>query len=506
MRVVETASSGDVDVEDFGLAQLLAPMPLETFLESHWRKTPLVIRGESKDRFAEILQAVGGGNVELLCANTASEKIFCWVKAPDGRTLRSVELDDPRGAGALHAAGHAIYCRAPEGLEDSLVSALLNDTDLGLGEGSLAARGEVEMFCAKQGHQTPKHFDFQENFTLQLQGSKTWHLSHSGIANPLRADSSHFDDTSVFEDQSKARSLDGPPGNGADGATDVAAAEETATQGKKKKRAGDGGAARKRPKAAPSALAPGAPCTVTLHAGDALYFPAGAYHAVDSNADDNMSLNVSLMGPNWADVVSAAVRHAMLTRLEFREGVSHRNAEETMSRLLSTLRDDVVPLLTARRLLPPALRDATRRGGAAASDEEEEDGGDDGDEDGGDEDGGDDGEEEEEDDSSSEEADDFIDVSTFEASPAAAAELAAARGPSLPVNPFAHITSLADSRTAVNVLFGGTVSLESALRVELKLSPATHALLHGGAAFLYVGGKRHLRRAAPGVDAADWAR
>ena len=194
-------------------------------------------------------------------------------------TARSVDVDDPRSAVALHESGHALYCRAPPGIEETLVNALLKETSLGLpplrDAGPLAGRGEVEMFCARKGHVTAWHSDFQENFTIQLRGRKRWRLAHRREAHPLRGETPHFADDSVLWDQAKSRAL------------------------------GETIQSRKRPRAAPGVE------EVTLEAGDVLYFPAGVFHEVESLDDDNISLNISLMAPTTAEVICSALRQRL---------------------------------------------------------------------------------------------------------------------------------------------------------------------------------------------------
>ena len=48
-----------------------------------------------------------------------------------GTTARSVDVDDPRNAVALHQRA-TLYCRAPPAIEETLVNALLKETSLGL--------------------------------------------------------------------------------------------------------------------------------------------------------------------------------------------------------------------------------------------------------------------------------------------------------------------------------------------------------------------------------------
>ena len=49
-----------------------------------------------------------------------------------------------------------------------------------------APRSEVETFVSRAGNVTHFHFDFMENFTLQLSGRKRWRLKRSAIGVPLR--------------------------------------------------------------------------------------------------------------------------------------------------------------------------------------------------------------------------------------------------------------------------------------------------------------------------------
>jgi hypothetical protein len=79
-----------------------------------------------------------------------------------------VDFEDTSAAATLHEAGHSAYCRAPPGVEHSLVQSLLADVGLGLGCFDLKqplahdlARGEVEMFYSTTGNVTDWHFDFQ---------------------------------------------------------------------------------------------------------------------------------------------------------------------------------------------------------------------------------------------------------------------------------------------------------------------------------------------------------
>jgi hypothetical protein len=50
-----------------------------------------------------------------------------------------------------------------------------------------SVRSEIETFVSRRGHVTDWHFDFQQNFALQLAGRKRWRLASSRAgAFPLR--------------------------------------------------------------------------------------------------------------------------------------------------------------------------------------------------------------------------------------------------------------------------------------------------------------------------------
>ena len=360
-----SASAPELEPATLSLDALLHPMSKEEFLRNHFRQRAVVVRGGGAERAAALFPEAAAGDVACVAENSASERLMLWVRAggsgaggggreaakwglpaPRGSKLTSVFAEDARSAAALHGAGHALYCRAPEGLEKALVNALLRDTALGLppvrGAGQLSGHGEVEMFCARAGHVTGWHYDFQENFTVQLRGSKRWRVKRSNEAHPIRAHSLHFADASVAEDQRKAAAL---------------ARDGEKKHAKKRKRGAEDGFEE-----------------VTLDAGDVLYFPAGLYHEVESLDDDNVSLNVSLVAPSWAEVITSSLRHALLGRDDFRaRATSGPAALGELDGLLATLRR-VAGQLTPEAILPPACTAAVVAAGAQSDGESDADG------------------------------------------------------------------------------------------------------------------------------------
>lgn len=150
---------------DFGddeplLPRLLHPVAVADFKSKYFHKHPLHIQATSADRIEPVLETFLRGDVEAIVENTASDRIHIWCKDKQTGKLQSIPLDDSASAVHLHAAGHSVYCRAPVEVEDAVVRKML--TELGLGirptSSDKFTRGEIEMFCSKQGHVTGKLF------------------------------------------------------------------------------------------------------------------------------------------------------------------------------------------------------------------------------------------------------------------------------------------------------------------------------------------------------------
>lgn len=282
-------------LQNFSLKRLLR-VDVEEFLSKWFGRRAVHIRAS---RNCESLLGCDP-TVEDIAENTASEGVFVWVRC--GEKLTQIEVDEPKKAQALFEGGHAVYCRASEETENVMVTALLRDTKLGW-SGALAGRGEVEVFCGPRGHKTGWHYDFQENFTIQIRGRKRWKLK-KGPFQPLRAHSTHFhDDPSVIEDQLKNQSF-----------LPLVVDED--------------------------------PQEIILEPGDCLYHPSGTYHEVES-LDDSFSMNVSLMAPTTADCICGALRHALLSKKIGRAKLGAVDLSRAFGVALKTLRciqlDDIRP-------------------------------------------------------------------------------------------------------------------------------------------------------------------
>lgn len=82
-----------------------------------------------------------------------------------------------------------------------------------------AVKGEIEVFVTRAGHVTDWHFDFMENFTIQLKGrfifflcnfyfaSKTWKLMPNNVPHPMRGCTPHYKNLDTIEQQLKIHRL-----------------------------------------------------------------------------------------------------------------------------------------------------------------------------------------------------------------------------------------------------------------------------------------------------------
>ena len=154
------------------LAQLCYPLSPAAFFRRHWRRSALIVHGPTTRLHMMVRETLHGLSLPRLLSDTPSEEIHVWFAVKGGGANESFKTADPEAALACHRAGGSLYFRAPAEASELLVTALTQQ--LGLSFGALhpdgAPRSEVETFVSRAGHVTNWHFDFMENFTLQLQG------------------------------------------------------------------------------------------------------------------------------------------------------------------------------------------------------------------------------------------------------------------------------------------------------------------------------------------------
>jgi len=360
------------------LDNLLFPLKRDEFLKTCLRKRAVHItcmKGQEekheKIRIEQIRKEMFDLDAESILRETSSDNIFIWLRkktletqsssssssaaaavvAPHNDLIQSIEVSDVETAIALHkVGGHATYCRAPPKVEQLLVSSLLRSTGLGCGQYDPTGesmttwgRGEVETFLSTNGHVTNWHFDFQENFTIQLSGIKKWTLQQGMIQDPIRGCTPHYASPETVESQLKAAHLIerkfqfGHPTTGINAIGDVQ--------------------------------------SIILRPGDTFYFPAGMWHKVET-IQPGVSINVSLMATNYATVVSQAIQHILHTLPHWRQPILHNgihNSHTDLSSLLKNLPNDLTKILSAESIIPPILQHAPNFQSTTTSDSDNED-------------------------------------------------------------------------------------------------------------------------------------
>lgn len=330
------------------LQLLMFPLTPETFMSQCFRNKAVHIKSDDQCRANDIRSNyMFNLDVKQIFQETSSENIFLWIPSQDsenGERLQSIELSNPDTAYLLHKKSlFASYCRAPPELEQPLVSQMLKDTGFGCGQYDPAdekmtlARGEVETFIGTPNHLTNWHTDFQENFTIQLSGRKKWTLKQGTVRYPLRGTTPHYlSAPDVIENQIKAARLSNPEYK-------FGMILDSNSYGNE--------------------------VEIVMDPGDVLYFPAGMWHKVET-LDYGVSINISLMGSNYADVFCKALKHELLKREGWREVVcngpttsgsfSNKMVVEKLDHLLSTLPTVIRELHQsgfAHAIFPPFIRD-----------------------------------------------------------------------------------------------------------------------------------------------------
>ena len=366
------------------LGALVWPLSKEGFLADAFRQRAVATVAPPGSaalgpRTAAAAAALCGLDLEAMLSETASERLFVWMRseAKADERVASFEVDEPRAAMICHDAGGSLYFRSPEAMVNPWVGRL--SAELGLnfgavysqpaaGPGALPQKGEIEVFATRAGHTTDWHTDFMENFTLQLKGRKRWRIAQSGLEAPIRGYTPHYKSVDNLAQQLKVHRMQ-QPSFPAPVPWDASASGDDGTD------------------------------VVELGPGDFLYHPAGIWHRVECT-EDSLSMNISLLGLSWADHIADAARHAMWRHAPMRApvvvrpstyGKARADAEQRLAaarRQLDGLRgEDIMPpcLLLPRyegewivgmhgdgRRLSPQSSDAERDAGSSAEEEAEE--------------------------------------------------------------------------------------------------------------------------------------
>ena len=129
------------------LKSILYPLSPLDFKSTCFRKKAVCIRSNRKERARDIISNyMFGLDSKQIFEETSSDSIFLWLpssgkretlcsNANEKKCLQSIDIQDPNTAHILHTySNYASYCRAPPELEQLLVSSMLREVGLGLGQ------------------------------------------------------------------------------------------------------------------------------------------------------------------------------------------------------------------------------------------------------------------------------------------------------------------------------------------------------------------------------------
>jgi hypothetical protein len=297
VRILDSGAVGPITND---LASFLAPLSRDEFLSEFYRKKALVVKIHPRFREARlkhIQEMMNGFNPKQMLQHSSSDRINVWMGAGD--TLHSVKVSAEEAMGC-YSAGCGLYFRANEDLESEFVPAF--SEALGHSFASYfrdgQRRGEIETFATHIGHTTQWHSDFQENFTVQLRGTKKWYFYKSPVPHPHRAYAPHFKNQSVLHTQHQTIRAANPEFQGLPEDIDEMCE------------------------------------SVVLQPGDVLYHPAGIFHRVDTIAateadtTNSLSINISLFPQQWGHLIAESTHQLSLTMPSLRERVRFDSLED----------------------------------------------------------------------------------------------------------------------------------------------------------------------------------
>lgn len=221
----------------------LTPLTMPEFRTTYWTRQPFY-SAANHERIASTAAILGGLELESLLPQAIGD-VRVWFEnggVPD----YSMKLP-PTTAAKLYRAGLTLYFDLQNRELASNFATKLDQPD---------HRAIASVFASRAGKRTLAHIDGNDNFTLQLSGSKIWRF--------------RFDPSCVQVLESNTAV---PPASNWQ--------------------------------------------SVELNVGDVLYMPAGWVHETET-VEDATSLNLAIRCMNWADLITQRLRTKLLRIAEWR--------------------------------------------------------------------------------------------------------------------------------------------------------------------------------------------
>lgn len=139
LHLTDESDCPDITVNSNILLQtIMYPLSPQSFKDHCFRKKAVYISSNRVDRARDInMNYMFGLDPQQIFEETTSDSIFLWIPSNDKeeKSLQSIDIQDPKTAYILHKhSNYASYCRAPPELEQPLVSSMLRDVGIGLGQ------------------------------------------------------------------------------------------------------------------------------------------------------------------------------------------------------------------------------------------------------------------------------------------------------------------------------------------------------------------------------------
>ncbi|CAK4334949.1 unnamed protein product [Aphanomyces euteiches] len=298
------------------LQSLVWPLHLSTF-QREVNKKAIVVHG-STHRLESLREELYDFDVNELIQNAS--RTIAWLKqAAPPHKMQYLDVSSPEIAAACYASGHSLYFNPSPEIQERYISALCSDLGLNFTstlDGSYG--GDIEIFAVQSKHHTPWHFDAQHTFTIQLKGTKQWSFAKAPLTDPMtNLHISSSNTTSVLED-TLTHAMCGaaqltPPTTDFD--------------------------------------------TVTLRPGSVLYIPPGYWHNVTSFEEGSLSMNFSIDGSRWMDLLWNRLMPVLAGKPEWRERPNFiqgaENARQQWKARLHTLAETIQKMADSADLVFP---------------------------------------------------------------------------------------------------------------------------------------------------------
>lgn len=311
------ADDGRAPVLEPGLDSFAWPLSRSQFMESMWKRRAFAVHG-CADRAQRVVRDFYAGDVASLIAHASNTVV--WMQSLEGQMQHFYA--DAAFAAQAYAAGHTLYFNHPRDLQRRYIKRVCEELGLDFGlelDGGFG--GDVEVFACAGRHMTDWHLDAQENFTVQLRGTKRWTIMPgvtSPVTNCITPTNTYRDGYSVQKMCHRYYAEPGlnlPP-------IDFSLAR-----------------------------------TVHLRPGSVLYVPAGWWHRVECDCDEgSLSINYSLNSRSALDVMQDHLTALLWRSRDWRDNIVVRSPADCRERLAALLRGlgDVLTQLTPERMLPDA--------------------------------------------------------------------------------------------------------------------------------------------------------